>query len=380
MVLDSDYPSETNLYGDVFVHTRAKAYQQKAEVFVVSFFRDWTDYEYEGVKVRHAPQVGDLFRIANEFRPDVIFIHFYHRRLFDFIKAIGKPTVIWVHGYEALGWYRRLFNYTSYQVVRHIHSLVLPNLKQMIGFRRIVRFSNAGNNIRFIFVSKWMKKIAETDSATKVERSGIVPNPIDTDLFKYQQKTAEQRRSILMIRSFGSKKYANDIAVEAIKLLSRKEFFKDLQFSIYGAGKYFAPLTDPLKSFENVTLNEGFIPNGDIPHMHAAHGVFLCPTRQDAQGVSMCEAMSSGLVPVTTDCTAIPEFVEHNRTGVLARDASGLAMQIERLYNDPGLFLELSENAAAFIREKCSFDTVVSAELALAGIEPTTGIIPNTCE
>jgi glycosyltransferase involved in cell wall biosynthesis len=347
---------------------------------VVSFFRDWPDYEYEGVKVVHAPQITDLYSIAKEFEPDVIFIHFYHRRLFDFVKDTKRPTVIWVHGYEALGWYRRLFNYNFYQVLRNLHALVVPNMKQMIGFRKMVQFSNAGNNVRFVFVSKWMKKIAETDSITKVRQANIVPNPINTNLFKYQAKTVNQRKDILMIRSFGSRKYANDVAVEAIKILSRKSFFKDLRFSIYGAGKYFTTLTRPLRSFTNVNLLEGFIPNVDIPGVYAAHGVFLCPTRQDAQGVSMCEAMSSGLVPVTTNCTAIPEFVEHDHTGLMASDAPGLAIQIERLYNDAELFLRLSENAAAFIQNKCSFDTVIAAELALADIAEKSEIVSNNCE
>ena len=42
------------------------------------------------------------------------------------------------------------------------------------------------------------------------------------------------------------------------------------------------------------------------------NGIFICPTRQDAQGVSMCEAMSSGLVPITLYNTAIPECLPND--------------------------------------------------------------------
>jgi glycosyltransferase involved in cell wall biosynthesis len=365
MVLDSDYPGADNLYGDVFVHTRVKEYQKTAVVKVVSFFRDKKDYAYEGVSVVHAPQIQDVERIFKEFNPEYIFIHFYNRKLFGFISKVNIPVVIWVHGYEALGWYRRLFNYTLYGLLRNIHNIVLPNVKQMIGFRKLVEFSNKNNRVHFVFVSDWMRKVSQADSFSKIRNYSIIPNPINIDLFKYNLKTEQDRKRILMIRSFNSHKYANDLAVEAIKLLSGKPFFNDLQFCIYGKGKYFKTLTDPLKSFSNVSLNETFLANQEIPGVHKQYGLFLCPTRQDAQGVSMCEAMSSGLVPITSDCTAIPEFVEHLHSGLLSDNPQELADAIEKLYHDPSMFVRISKQASASIVEKCSITNIVTKELSV---------------
>jgi glycosyltransferase involved in cell wall biosynthesis len=366
MLLDSDYPGADNLYGDVFVHTRVKAYQARGiEVKVVSFFRDIPDYDYEGVQVSHAPVIKDVITIYNEFNPDFVFVHFYHKDLFEFINRIKAQVIVWVHGYEALGWYRRLFNFTPYYFLRNMHNIILPNIRQMKGFRSLVRKSESGGKIRFVFVSKWMKRMAEADAGATIRRYNIIPNPIDTRQFAFQQKNTEHRKKILMIRSFNSRKYANDIAIDAIQILSRKEYFNSLEFSIYGRGKYFAQLTEPLKKFSNVKLYETFLPNIEIAAVHRAHGIFLCPTRQDAQGVSMCEAMSSGLVPVTSPCTAIPEFVDDGVTGLLGKNANKLASQIDYLYHQPERFLSMSKNASAYIKSKCSFDTVIDAELNL---------------
>lgn len=90
----------------------------------------------------------------------------------------------------------------------------------------------------------------------------------------------------------------------------------------------------------------------------------LIPTRQDAQGVSMCEAMSSGLVPLTSNNTAIPEYV-YDDCGYLTNNYHELAAAIEELYYDSNLFLEKSKNASKNISELCSPKVVIKKELEL---------------
>ena len=79
----------------------------------------------------------------------------------------------------------------------------------------------------------------------------------------------------------------------------------------------------------------------------------LIPTRQDAQGVSMCEAMSSGLVPVTSNNTAIPEYVNE------LKDA------IQEMYYSPDIFLKKSKKASQHINKICSPQKVITKELDL---------------
>lgn len=366
MVLDTDYPSPHKLYSNVFVHTRVKEYIKFVEVNVVSFFRDWEDYEYEGIFVRHAPNIDDIFKEYNRYKPGALFIHFYDRRLFEFIKSLNIPVIVWVHGYEAIGWYRRLFNYSTRSLLRNMPSIIWNNLKQMFGFRQLINYSNTTDKVHFVFVSNWMKSISEIDSfLARIKNYSIIPNPINCSLFQYQEKDTELRKRILMIRSFFTKKYATDVAASAIVKLSKHPFFKDLKFSIYGQGRYFEKVTDPIKKFANVSLHNYFLPNSKIPSIHREHGIFLCPTRQDAQGVSMCEAMASGLVPLTTNCTAIFEFVDHEKSGFLTTSIRELADAIEKLYYNPSLFKELSFNAAQAIKAKCDIENVVKKELEL---------------
>ena len=364
LILDENYPHFDNLMGDVFVHVRAKEYNRQHTVKVFSFFHSPGSLVYEGIPLQLFDSTEKLLEALSDYQPDRILIHFYQFWMLEsIIKKVTVPFIIWVHGYEALGWYRRLFNYTLYSPV--LLNYIISNTRQQFHFRKLIRYANSTRQVSFVFVSAWMKKITETDSLAKINNCCIIPNPIDTQLFKYREKDPELRKNILLLRSFGTRKYANDIAVDAIQLLVTKPFFKELQFTIIGQGGLFKKITAPLVHYSNVELQEKAVRQVLIPALHKGYGIFLCPTRQDAQGVSMCEAMSSGLVPVTSCNTAIPEFVTDKQTGFATSNASEVAAAIEIMYYQPGLFQQISRQAAIAIRQTCSLDTVVKKELII---------------
>ena len=362
LILNENYPHLENLMGNVFVHVRVKEYQKNHEVKVFSFFHNPRVIEYEGVEISFFDESKALIDAVKKYNPDRIIVHFYHSwMLEELFKVVKVPTLIWVHGYEALGWYRRMFNYSWYSPV--FFRFIKENTIQQLNLRRLIQYASTRNDIHFVFVSEWMKRITEADTLSKVKRYSIIANPIDTELFNYVPKPIDQRGKVLLLRSFHTRKYANDVSVKAIQILSKRSVFKNLNFTLRGTGHLFKPLTEPLKQFDNVELIEGPVRQVLIPEVHKNYGVFLCPTRQDAQGVSMCEAMSSGLVPLTTNNTAIPEYVKNRYSGLLSNTPEELANHIELIYNSPELFLELSKNAADEMRRICSMRTVVRQEL-----------------
>lgn len=364
VVYDVNYPSPDNLYGDVFVQSRLLKYKKHCDIIVLNHGKKTSKYTYLDINVEIYDSKDDIFKRISDFKPDVLIIHFYPGILFDsFMKKNNIPTFIWVHGYEALGWYRRLFNFKLKELF-HFSLYMLNNIVQLYFMRKVIGLSNSGKNIQFVFVSNWMRKIAEKDMHIKVDKYKIIPNPIDTKLFEYKPKLGEQRKKILLIRSFDSSKYANDIAINALLLVSKKRFFRELQITICGKGKLFDSLTQPLKKFPNVVLVNTFIPNCEIPNLHKSHGVFLCPTRQDAQGVSMCEAMSSGLVPITSNNTAIPEFVNSD-CGYLTESIDDIVKALEELYYNESIFLEKSKKAHLHIAQISGDAAVIEQEIKM---------------
>lgn len=83
----------------------------------------------------------------------------------------------------------------------------------------------------------------------------------------------------------------------------------------------------------------------------------------------MCEAMSSGLVPVSSETAAIPEFVHNGETGLLVPPESpeALADAVEELYFDSELFSRLSAAAASSIGYLCGRKATTDRELELIG-------------
>lgn len=368
VILDPDYPAADNLYGDVFVHTRVKSYPKDWQIHVTGlnpFLKHDKQYTYEEVKVflsNDAEKVKSMILSAN---PQLLVIHFIQYQLMDFILSLNIPLAVFVHGYEALGWYRRLFDYQTPGALKYLPAYVRSNTTQLWKFRSFIKEANKSSHIVFVFVSEWMHRIASADMAVQIKNYRIIPNGVNQVQFPYQPKPEAIRKNILLIRSFNSRKYAVDVAVEAIIMLSRKKFFKELQFSIYGRGYLYAKYTDRLKHFENVSCCNIFLTHDQIKEIHKTHGIFLCPTRQDAQGVSMSEAMCSGLVPITSNNTAIPEFVEDGFSGFLTTGPSQIANRIEQLYTNPEDFLRMSKQAHLSIVTKCSNEVTLPMEIEL---------------
>jgi glycosyltransferase involved in cell wall biosynthesis len=194
----------------------------------------------------------------------------------------------------------------------------------------------------------------------------IIHNPIDTAKFQYHAKPDSQRKKLLSIRPYASKKYANDLTVKALIELSKKKFFDELEIMIIGDGKLFESTLKPLLQFDNIKIKRGFLSHDEIANIHKEYGVFITPTRMDSQGVSRDEAMASGLIPITNSVTAIPEFVDKD-CGILVdgEDYTAMASGIERIYSNPDEFQRLSKNAAKRVRNQSDSIIIIERELRI---------------
>jgi len=366
LILTPGYPSEENLYNNAFVHARVKIYIEKGlEIQVFSICKNSKNkrkYQYDGVDVIEGNYKELKEHLLNS-KYDKILIHFAWKKTIKAILNYAPQThmIIWVHGVEALGWYRRLFTFNIKRFYRFL-GYIIVNTKQLIFLHHFIKDKSISKE--FIFVSEWMKEILEKDSCSKITNYHIIPNVIDNEVFNYCKKEPLQRMNILSIRPYASKKYANDLTVKTILELQKESFFEKLNFEIYGDGRLFDKTLKPIRNLNNVKIHKQFLTQKEIANLHKKNGIILTPTRQDAQGVSMCEAMMSGLVAVTSNNTAIPEYVDI-KSGYLANNAKELAYAIIELYNNPQLFLEKSENAHKKMMELCSPKIVIKKELSI---------------
>ena len=256
LVLTQQYPSENNYYRNMFVHDRVKKYLSNDESINIDIFVPTLKkrvYKFEGVTVTEGNEFL-LKSILKSQKYDRIIIHFLTHRMVDGLLKYSKktPKYIWVHGYEALSWKRRMFNSIDPSFFKYI----LGNIWQLRAFKKYV--DNA-EDTTFVFVSEWMKKVAEEDIQRKINNSVIIPNGIDTKFFNDSDKNPELRKRILLIRPFNSRKYATDIALDSLEKLSLQEDFKNFDITIAGEGKYFEMDTRKISEYKNVTLINKFL-------------------------------------------------------------------------------------------------------------------------
>lgn len=366
LLLTNQYPSQTELYQNAFVHRRVLAYKELGESVDVFRFtkQDQLDYhDFDNVSVVSGG-AEILKRVLQSNQYETILVHFLSEsmwKVLDELKSDTK-TIIWLHGAEVQHWKRREFNYsTETEKAEAKHA----------GERRMHFWQNVLQSSKpfgFVFVSQYLREQAEQDLGVSLGpgQVQVVHNHIDTKLFTYQPKEVHQRTQILSIRPFASRTYANDLSVEAILILSQEEFFSELDFHIIGDGELYEETVNPLRSFGNVLLEKRFLTQSEIASMHKDYGVFLVPSRMDSQGVSRDEAMASGLVPITNSVAAIPEFVDEN-SGILVppEDAAALAGAIKRLYWEPDTFARLSKNAADRVRDQSNLSKTIQRELSM---------------
>lgn len=373
LVVCNAYPSPGVLYRNGFIHRRVLAYVSAGMRVRVFYHHEPVatpyDYEFEGVSV----EVGrsrDLLALLRGETFDAVLVHFAEPgRIQPLIEAqVSCPVLVWVHGFEAEAWHRRWFNFldSAEEAIVALERRTSYYEEQNAFLRHLV--TDEPLDFTWINVSEWFQRmVVEPDIGAEMHGSHVIPNLVDERLFRFEPKEDADRLRVLSIRPFASRKYANDLTVRAIKELSRRPFFGELEFTICGEGRLFEREVADLRDLPNVSLHERFFSQDEIVYLHQLHGVFLAPTRFDSQGVSMCEAMSSGLATISSDVAAIPEFIENRVTGMLAppESAVGLADAVEELYFDPDLFQQISGGGARRMRSQCGHEQTVHREVAL---------------
>ncbi len=367
LLLTNHYASYSDLYRNGFVHSRVKSYREQG--VAVDIFRlrnneavSW--HEFQGVDVTTGSQEA-LRRLLASGQYRHVLVHFLDEDMWqvlqEFIDQI-KVTV-WLHGAEVQPWWRRQFNY---QTDEQLALAKLQSEKRIAFWQGLLNPMPA--NLQLVFVSNYLAQVVMEDLQLELPQSQyhIIHNPINTDLFNYQEKPAEQRKKLLSIRPYASRTYANDLTVEALLELSKEPWFDELEIRLIGDGPLFDDTLAPLKKFSNITLEKRFLTQDEIAQYHKEYGIFLCPSRMDTQGVSRDEAMASGLVPVTNAVAAIPEFADEH-CAILAPedDAHAMAEGIRTLYKDAELFLQMSENAAQRVKGNVAQNIIVRNELSV---------------
>lgn len=367
LIISWTYPDEKRPHAMAFVHNRCKIYQRyghKVLVFVPS--EKERAYTYDGINVIKKP-FAQLQIVAKNFDPDIVVIHApsgWWLKYFPkskslkawvkYLENLEYPIVTWLHGSETL--IRAFHNFFPpfgiKNIANKIVSIPIDVIKCML-LRHLLSMSKA-----VVYVANWTKEMSQRYTRLKHPFTFVIPNPIDTELFKPQRIDPSNINKALAIRSM-EWRYGLDIAIKAFAKL------RSASLTILGRGSMMDFLYKLAKKCKApVKFVTRYVKREDLPKFIASHGIFIAPSRQESQGVAMCEAMAVGLPVIATRVCGIPEFVRDNYNGILVPPDNPKAIRraVLRLMADQSFYYELSKNAVEFVKRNLSQEVIYKKE------------------
>lgn len=368
LILSKFYPSYDDLYKNGFIHQRMKEYERLGRKY------DFFEYSNESTELLYreffginviSGNINTLKALLNLGYIKNLGIHFPYPDILESLQPyFNKLSIsLWFHGAEIDSWKDREYEFED-KTCEQIQKI--KNIRD--GRQKYYReFLPSYSRFNYIFVSSYFRnRVLCNLSIHPKKYYHVIHNYINQKLFQFKSKEIDDFKKILVIRPFASACYANDITRDCILELSKSSIFDSISFDIYGDGKLFEKCTDSIKKFKNVHLHRTFLPQNEIALLHKKYGIMLVPTRADTQGVSRDEAMSSGLVVITTNVGAIPEFTDNKSAIVVAKDDfCNMAKRVVEIYENPNKYLEMSLNAHRKVEQLCSFNNTILKEYNL---------------
>lgn len=265
------------------------------------------------------------------------FLHKYLNRLRDiYLMAIdnwGKPDILHAHVSLPGGY-----------IASHLgHEFKIPVIVQehYSGFESDARFwwrrgcfvRDMARNIQgFYAVSQaYANRIENTGLVTV---TGVLPNPIDTDLFSPTQRQIKKDSFKIVTTGKYSMRKGTDLLLNSLRLLPENCHWS---LTIYGEVEDRACLPNWLRRapfLDRLTL-PGKVPQAELARAYSSSDLFVVSSRLETANVSMLEAMACGLPVVTTSCGG-PETLINESVGIIVKsnDAQALAKGIVEAFRN----------------------------------------------
>ncbi|MCF6304786.1 MAG: glycosyltransferase [Rhodobacteraceae bacterium] len=304
LILTQAYPSQGNPYQMAFVHARVKQYLVMGQPVKVLSFAAKQDYRFEGVEVvtlQSAEQSG-LFKAATvvSHAPN---LRNHFRVIFKQRNNIAKLVFVF-HGHEVMHLpreYPKPYRWNKAAIRRRrIYRIYDP--AKLFLFKKLLNFLVKRVDTRLIFVSQYMKSIFEKNIFDcKAIKNAVINNPISAPFVnaRHAKGPSGKRLSALCIRPLDDSKYGVDLVLD----LARAN--PDIDFDIFGKGN----LSQVMQYGINVTFDDRFFVQSDIPTLLNGYDFGVLPTRWDSQGVMAAEFAKIGIPLITSDIPIMREML-----------------------------------------------------------------------
>lgn len=211
------------------------------------------------------------------------------------------------------------------------------------------------NADKIILTSEGSRDFVLQRFAVDSKKIEIIPNFINTDLFKPLNISKEEGRIIFVGRLEREKNLSN--------LLSALPG-SNAKLVLVGRGSEEAELREITKD-KNLNVEfKGNIAQADLPNELNKSEVFILPSIYEGNPKALLEAMSSGLACIGANVAGINSIITNMEDGILsAPDPNSLKEAIKLLLGNKELCAKLGANAHRKIETQNSFPVLIKKEL-----------------
>lgn len=228
----------------------------------------------------------------------------------------------------------------------------------------------SAKNMHIITVSKWMSRQVRKSSLMKDFNIDIIPNPIDTEIFKpnnpeYSREKLGLSKDNFLILFGGMGVNADpnkglENFKSALNILSQNPNIQNDRLEVLIFGNDAKDINTNNIPFKTKLI--GKIDNDELlASYYSASNVFVCSSWQETGPITILESISCGTTIVAFPVGEVPEIINHKKDGYITTKfiPEELAIGLEWCYK-----LTKSEEAgiSKILRNKvlnsCSFDVV----------------------
>ncbi|RSL29770.1 glycosyltransferase [Salibacterium salarium] len=201
-----------------------------------------------------------------------------------------------------------------------------------------------------------LKNVDSKRSQFQVTNKGI-----EIEDFHYQYKQINKEVNFLFVGSDFHRK-GLDIALKTIYKLKESDSNYSFFLRVVGENSELESTFIPIIEEYNLENNVEFLgrrSKNEIKQYHNDSHFSLLPSREEAFGVSVIEALASGTTAICSNTGGIPSIIEHNEDGILVEveDTLGLVEAILGLIRNEKKRESITKNGL-LKAEKFDFDNI----------------------
>ncbi len=333
--------------------------------------RENTPYSIQWLPDQIASQVAQI-------NPDIINLHWINAGYLQIetIAKFNKPIVWSLHDMwpftGGCHYNQDCDRYTnSCGSCPQLHSTSNWDLSHWVWQRKAKALKNL--NLTIVALSHWLAKCASASSLFQDLPVKVIPNGIDTTKYKpIEQKLArklldlpDNKQLVLFgaINATSATRKGFHLLQPSLQYLSQSGWQEKLEVVIFGASE---PINPPNLGFKCHYLGRL---NDDISIVlaYCAADVMVVPSIQDNLPNTVMEAIACGIPCVAFNIGGIPDMIEHQHNGYLARpfEEEDLAAGIAWILEDKERWQGLSSRAREKVEREFTPSTQASAYLKL---------------